>query len=164
MGATRISLLLGAISLALILGALGFQYLGGFAPCEMCHWQRWPHIAAAVVGLGGGALIAGGMLDVRWAPFVAGVTLVLIVTAGALGVFHAGVEWKLWTGPAACTGNPVEFNGLQGLNVRSIARCDEAAWRLFGVSMAGYNAIVSLGVAAWAALHLARGANAGGKR
>ena len=101
------------------------------------------------------------MLDARWAPLVAVATLLLIVTTGALGVFHAGVEWKLWAGPSACTGNPVEFNGLQGLNVRSIVRCDEAAWRLFGISMAGYNAIISLGAAACAALLLARNPHAG---
>src|SRR3569623_3237162 len=49
---TQISLLMGAVALALLLGALGFQYLGHLAPCEMCHWQRWPHIAAAIIGLG----------------------------------------------------------------------------------------------------------------
>ena len=59
---------LGACSLALILGALGFQYLGGLAPCEMCHWQRWPHIAAAVIGL-----VGGGFLPRRYGvPVVVG--------------------------------------------------------------------------------------------
>src|SRR5438128_12069763 len=104
MNATRVSLLLGAVSLGLILAALGFQYVGDIAPCEMCHWQRWPHIAAAVAGLGGGVLIANGGLDARWSPAVASVTITLIAASGAIGVYHAGVEWKWWAGPAACTG------------------------------------------------------------
>ena len=155
MNAQRLSLSLGALSLALIIGALAFQYVGHIPPCEMCHWQRWPHIAAAIVGLGGGALIAGGLLDARWAPVVATLTIALIAIAGALGVYHAGVEWKWWAGPAACTGERFEFKGLEGLNEQAV-RCDEAAWRLFGISLAGYNALISLAAATWGALALSR--------
>jgi disulfide bond formation protein DsbB len=155
MNAYRLSLLLGALSLALIAGALAFQYIGHIPPCEICHWQRWPHIAAAIVGLGGGALVAGGLLDAKWAPVVAALTIVLIAVAGGLGVYHAGVEWKWWAGPPACTGERFEFTGLQGINEHAV-RCDEAAWRLFGISLAGYNALFSLGAAAWGALTLRR--------
>ena len=156
MNAGRLSLLLGAVSAALIAGALWFQYVLHIAPCEMCHWQRWPHISAAVVGLGGGLMIASGSLSARWAPLVAGLTVLLIATSGALAFYHAGVEWKLWAGPAACTGERAVFTGLEGLNNEHVVRCDEAAWRLFGISLAGYNAIVSLIVAAWGAAQLAR--------
>ena len=155
MTATRIAQLEGAVSLALILGALGFQYIGHYPPCEMCQWQRWPHFAAAIAGLGGGILLATGMLDRRIAPFVAALTILGVVTSGVIGVFHAGVEWHLWQGPTACTtgfqvtGGPIDLNA-------PVPRCDNAAWRLFGISMAGYNALISLGAAALGALLLVR--------
>jgi disulfide bond formation protein DsbB len=156
MRSTNISMALGSISLALILGALGFQYLAGISPCEMCHWQRWPHIAAAVVGLGGGLLMRSGFLAAGVGTPLAWCAVFLIVVAGGLGVYHAGVEWHWWLGPQACTGNAFHFNGgTLDLNAR-VVQCDIAAWRLFGLSLAGYNAIISLTVAGIGALLLAR--------
>jgi disulfide bond formation protein DsbB len=155
MSSARIALLEGAVSLALIIGALLFQYVGHYPPCEMCHWQRWPHIAVAVIGLGGGALLAGGIMPARWAPMLAALAVLGVAVSGALGVFHAGVEWHFWPGPAACTtgfhytGGPVDLSA-------PVPHCDIAAWRLFGISMAGYNAIISLGAAAFGALMLVR--------
>jgi disulfide bond formation protein DsbB len=155
MNATRIAQFEGAVALALILGALGFQYIGNYPPCEMCHWQRWPHIAAAIVGLGGGMLLATGVLNARFAPFVAALAILGVAISGGLGVFHAGVEWHLWPGPTACTtgfhfnGGPLDLNA-------PVPHCDIAAWRLFGISLAGYNAVLSLGAAALGALMLAR--------
>ena len=146
MTATRIALLMGAIALALILGALGFQYLDNLPPCEMCHWQRWPHIAAAVVGLIGGMLLVTGVLAARTAPFVAALAILGVAVAGALGVYHAGVEWHWWLGPQACTTGFV-FNGHLDLTA-PVPHCDIPAWTLFGISLAGYNAIFSLGAAA----------------
>jgi disulfide bond formation protein DsbB len=111
----------------------------------MCHWQRWPHIAAVIVGLGGGFFLRGQALDRR----LAWLTVLLVAASGALGVFHAGVEWQWWPGPSACTGNA--FHGVMDLNA-PIERCDIAAWRLFGLSLAGYNALISLslaGLGAW---------------
>jgi disulfide bond formation protein DsbB len=153
--ATRIAQFEGAVSLALLLGALFFQYVLNYPPCEMCHWQRWPHIAAAVIGLGGGLLLAMGVLPARLAPVVAALAILGVAVSGGLGVFHAGVEWHFWPGPTACTtgfrftGGPIDMNA-------PVPHCDIAAWRLFGVSMAGYNAIVSLGAAALGALALVR--------
>jgi disulfide bond formation protein DsbB len=152
---TRIAQLEGAVSLALILGALGFQYIGNYPPCEMCHWQRWPHIASAVIGLGGGILLMTGLLSARLAPVVAALAILAVAVSGGLGVFHAGVEWHFWPGPTACTtgfhytGGPIDLNA-------PVPHCDIAAWRLFGISMAGYNAIISLGAAAFGALMLVR--------
>jgi disulfide bond formation protein DsbB len=80
--------------------------------------------------------------------------LLLVATSGAIGVFHAGVEWQWWPGPSACTTGYV-FTGKLDLNA-PVPRCDVAAWRLFGISMAGYNALISLGTAVLGAVLLVR--------
>jgi disulfide bond formation protein DsbB len=146
---------LGALSLALLLGALGFQYIGGYPPCEICHWQRWPHIASAVIGLAGGGLIRAGLLDRKWARWLAWAAAVCVAVSGALAVYHAGIEWRWWKGPQACTGPRFEYTGTIDFNAH-VVMCDIAAWRLFGISLAGYNAVFSLGGALAAALALTR--------
>jgi disulfide bond formation protein DsbB len=140
---TAAALLVGGVSNALLLGAFAFQYLGGLPPCEMCVWQRWPHGAAILLGAGGGLLVATGALPAKAARTLAWLAVIALVITGAIGVFHAGVEWKLWPGPSHCTGvgDPRSFDIV-------IVRCDEAAWRLLGLSLAGYNAIFSFIVAA----------------
>ena len=153
--ATRIALLLGAVSTALILGALGFEYIGGYPPCEMCMWQRYPHYAAMIVGLLGGILLTRSVLPQNLARVVAILTIVLVGISGAIGVYHAGVEWHWWAGPGACTGSAFQLSGKLDLNAHVVS-CDHAAWRLFGISMAGYNAVISLGAAAIAAIALAK--------
>ena len=150
----QIMLALGALSLALLLGALGFQYIAGIWPCEVCHWQRWPHIASAVVGLGGGLALVRGLVDARYAQYVALAVIALVAVAGLLGVYHAGVEWKFWGGPAHCSGPGVVFTGIDNLNGEPVVRCDQAAWRLFGLSLAGYNALISLAAAVAGTLSL----------
>jgi len=154
MKADQIAIFAGAVGLSLILGALFFQYVLNYPPCEMCHWQRWPHIAAAVVGLGGGGLLRAGILKPSLAAPLAVLTLLLVATSGGLGVFHAGVEWHWWPGPSACT-TGYRFTGVIDLTA-PVPRCDTAAWRLFGVSMAGYNALISLGAAALGTVLLVR--------
>jgi len=149
---------LGTVSLLLILSVLGFEYLGGYLPCEMCIWQRVPHYAAIVVGLGGAAAARGWTLGPRAEWGIALAAILLVATSGAIGVYHAGVEWHLWAGPSACTGNAFKVTGPLDLNAR-IVMCDVAAWRLFGISLAGYNAIVSLGVAGLAAMALMQSRN-----
>jgi len=148
----------GALSLALLLGALGFQYLGGYPPCEICHWQRWPHIASAIVGLGGWGLMQARVLDRKWDTGVAWIVVLCLAVSGAIGVYHSGIELHLWAGPQACTGPRFEFNGTIDFNAR-VVMCDIAAWRLFGISMAGYNAMISLLAAALGALALIRRRN-----
>lgn len=155
MNPTRIAWFEGGVALALLLGALFFQYVLNYPPCEMCHWQRWPHIAAAAVGLGGAILLALGVLPARAALIVAALATLGVAVSGGLGVFHAGVEYHWWPGPTACTtgfhfnGGPLDLNA-------PVPHCDIPAWTLFGVSLAGFNAIISLGVAAFGAVHLAR--------
>ena len=127
---------------ALLAGAWGFQLIGHLPPCEMCHWQRWPHYAALVVALLAYGVAAKPPLS-RVLVILAGL---LIIASGAVGVFHAGVEWKWWDGPAHCTGGG--FGGgdpLRALLSQRIVRCDVAAWRLLGLSLAGWNAVLSIG-------------------
>ena len=155
MSAERIALLAGSVALALILGALGFQYIAGMPPCEMCHWQRWPHIAAAVIGIVGGSLAMGQRIEPRYARPTAIIALGLILLSGAIGFYQAGVEWELLPGPAACTGPAVLLTGSLDLN-HAVVRCDVAAWRLFGVSLAGYNGLLSFATVAAGLLMLRR--------
>jgi disulfide bond formation protein DsbB len=147
---TAAGLLTGGLSAVLLLGALAFQYLGGLPPCEMCLWQRWPHGAAILLGLGGAALALSGAVPAKTARTLAWLAVLALVITGAIGIFHAGVEWKLWPGPAHCTGVGY-VPGRDDFGPLQIVRCDEALWRLLGISLAGYNAILSLAVAAVAA-------------
>lgn len=130
-----------AISGGLLLGALAFQYLGGLAPCDLCLDQRYAHVAALVLGAGG--LIVGGRLG--WV-LIALAGVAMLVSAG-IGVFHVGVEQKWWQGPTGCSG--ANLSGLspaeaaKRLMETPVVRCDEIAWSLLGISMAGWNAIVS---------------------
>jgi disulfide bond formation protein DsbB len=144
MNPVNIALALGALALALIVGALGFQYIAHMPPCEMCHWQRWPLIAAATLGILGGLFVKN---DGGVAFWLALLVILLVAASGAIGADQAGIEWKWWEGPQACTGKLIGFHGLDDLNVPGQVRCDLPSFRLFGVSLAGYNAIVSLGSA-----------------
>ena len=147
---------LGIAAILLLLGALGFQYLGHLPPCELCLWQRWPHVAAAVVGLGGPLLIRFGLAERATAWSIAALAALLVAVSGAVGAYHAGIEWHWWPGPQSCTGAAFQYTGGQlDLNA-PVVMCDRAAWRLFGISLAGYNALMSFALAAAAAVMLAQ--------
>ena len=150
------ALLIGSASAVLLLGALAFQYGGGLPPCELCIWQRWPHLLAAIIGLGGGGLLALKAIPPRAGNAIAILALLAIAVAGALGVYHAGVEWHWWEGPSACTSTGFTPGAALDFEPIPAVACDEAAWRLFGLSLAGYNAIVSFAVAALALCLLRR--------
>ena len=130
-------------SAALLLGALGFQFLGEMPPCKMCYWQRYPHVTALGIGVLA-ALIPGAVL-----PYLG--ALAMFATAG-IGIFHAGVERGLWEGPTTCTSQSIEGLSadelLNQILAAPVVRCDEIPWEMFGLSMAGWNAVVSLGLAA----------------
>ncbi|MGN6375015.1 MAG: disulfide bond formation protein B [Sphingomonas sp.] len=143
-----IALLLPA---ALLAGAWGFQLIGGLVPCEMCHWQRWPHYAAVVLALL--AFVVPGMRNRRTLVWLAALAVAI---SGAIGVYHAGVEYGWWQGATECTST---FHAaasadamLAQIMSAPIVRCDEPQWTLWGVSMAGFNAIFSLGGALIVAL------------
>ncbi|HUF54986.1 MAG TPA: disulfide bond formation protein B [Thermohalobaculum sp.] len=140
--------LAGLGSAALLLGALAFQFIGGLAPCPMCIWQRWPHVIA--VGL---AVVVATLP--RQARRVAALGVIVMLVAAGLGLFHAGVEQGWWEGPSTCVGGPVEGLStdelLDQIMTAPLVRCDEIVWDLFGITMAGWNAILSLVLAAlWA--------------
>ncbi len=151
---------LGLIALlgsgVMIGGAFFFQYVMGFAPCEMCHWQRWPHFLAMAAGL---AAFASSSRPRLATTFVV-IAIAAIAVSSAIGIFHAGVEYRWWQGPQSCTGTVP--TGLSPEDLKKylfgakMVRCDAVVWSLFGISMAGWNAILSAILAAGLASSLAR--------
>lgn len=126
---------------ALLGGALISQYGFGLYPCEMCMWQRWPHYAAIVF-----ALLALFFRSNAWSrPLVVAAAL-LILVSGLIGGFHAGVEYGWWEGLTSCATNiPAGGNMLDSIMNAPLVRCDVAPWSLFGISLAGYNFLLSAG-------------------
>ena len=134
--------------------ALGFAYISqygfGLFPCEMCWWQRWPHFAAIAF-----ALVSTAVSPKR--PWI-GLAALAVAVSGAIGVFHAGVEYGWWEGVTACTNRPVSTGGdpLEAVFNAPLVRCDVAPFYFLGLSMAGWNAVFSLGSAAAIAALLLR--------
>jgi disulfide bond formation protein DsbB len=133
------------LPLALLAGAWGSQLVGGLVPCEMCHWQRWPHYAAVVIAVC--AFVVPGR-SARAALIV--LAALAIAVSGAIGIAHAGVEYHWWHGFTACTAttNLAGMDATQRLDAlfrAPVVRCDQAQWTLFGISLAGFNAIFSIG-------------------
>lgn len=128
-----------AVPALLLAGAYISQYGFGLYPCEMCWWQRWPHFAA--LGLAG---LAFALPPLRlWTALAA----LAILVSGAIGGFHAGVEYGWWQGVTSCARvAPVTTGGsaLENIMNTPMIRCDEAQWRLLGISLAGYNFLFSL--------------------
>ncbi|WCT71914.1 disulfide bond formation protein B [Sphingomonas naphthae] len=135
-----IALLLPA---ALLAGALGSQFIGGLFPCEMCHWQRWPHYAAVAIALAAFAMAKQPPVS-RGLVILAGLA---ILVSGGIGVFHAGVEYHWWQGFTTCTQVLAGGSGediLARIMKTPLIRCDTAQWSLGGISLAGFNAIFSI--------------------
>ena len=140
-------LLASAGSAAVLLGALGFQAMG-VAPCDLCIQQRWPHLAAAILG----ALIVIFRLPMGLALLGAA----SVAVTGALAVYHSGVERGIFEGPDSCTSGGLTTLStddlLAQITAAPLVRCDEIAWQMFGVTMPNLNALAS---AAFLALWLA---------
>ena len=150
-GPAQARLLALLVPLALLGGALGSQYVGGLHPCEMCYWQRWPH-AAAIVLAGVAFLLPAANPRAR---MLTGLAALAIAISGAIGVFHTGVELGWWQGLTRCTaGGAISLDELMKV---PLVRCDQVQWSLLGISMAGWNAIISLGSAAAIGVLLLRG-------
>ncbi|MDG1067711.1 MAG: disulfide bond formation protein B [Sulfitobacter sp.] len=130
-------------SATLLLAAFAFQYLGGMAPCKLCLWQRWPHASAVIIGL---LIMLTGEIKLAWLGALAALSTAFI------GLYHVGVEQAWWEGPTSCTSSGVSGVSAQDLMNQILAapivRCDDIAWQLAGISMAGWNALISLTLAA----------------
>lgn len=144
MTARALILIAAGGSAALLGAALVAQYLFGLAPCALCITQRWPHLAAVVIG--------GVALGLPWVVWPVIGALAALGTAG-VGAYHAGVELGWWPGPAACSAGP----GISGVSISDLldptvamaapVACSEVAWSFAGISMAGWNAILSAALA-----------------
>lgn len=146
-----------AVPLALLAGAWSFQIWGGLFPCEMCWWQRYAHIAA--IGFAVLALVIGAR-RVRIA-LVAAAGLAIAVSA-VIAAYHAGVEYGWWHGVTACT-STVKFGGgdpLAAIMAAPTIRCDEVQWQVAGISLAGFNFVISGAAAGVILLLLGKAARA----
>ena len=149
---TGAAIVIAIVAAAAILGAFLFQYGLGLQPCPLCLEQRIAYyvaipLAALVALAASGRSVPRGLLIAGLAI----VALAMLANAG-LGIYHAGVEWKFWPGPADCSG-PVTNLGrasdlIRQLQNVQVVRCDEAPWRFLGLSLAGYNVLISLALAA----------------
>jgi disulfide bond formation protein DsbB len=180
----KIARMMGAAALALLLGALWFQYVHNLAPCEMCHWQRWPHIAAAIIALVGTSvwkwdsrILSASVIVLTAAiglavtapplwPYIAGVAallavasatqnrarglavtaILLLAVTGLIGAYQTGMQEGILPGPTACTVAAPYVMG-SGAPDPEIS-CNTVTWDLFGLSLAAFNALFSLGAAA----------------
>jgi disulfide bond formation protein DsbB len=137
------------LAVAAIVGALGFEHLGGYPPCPLCLEQRYAYYAGAPVLFA--ALVALSAGHRRSAALLFVLVALAFLANTALGVYHAGAEWGFWPGPQSCTGAQeltTSAGGLlDSLAKTNVIRCDEAAVRILGISLAGWNAVVSLLVA-----------------
>lgn len=144
-GVARLIALL--LPMALLGGALGSQYFGGLHPCEMCYWQRWPHAAAILLAV----LAFTAPAESGRSRLLTLLAALAIAVSGAIGVYHAGVEAKIFEGFTQCTATGKGLTGvdmLRQITHAPLVRCDEVQFRFLGISMAGWNAILSLGGAA----------------
>ncbi len=160
--AATAAILVLVVATATMAGAWFFQLVLDIQPCPMCLEQRYAYYTIIPLS----ALVALGAA--RGAPrplLLAGLVIIALAALGnsIFGVYHAGVEWRFWQGPTDCTGPVVNFGNagslLDRLDKVKVIRCDEVQWRFLGLSLAGYNALISLLmsiVAAWGFVRTAR--------
>lgn len=130
-------------SIVLLAGAFAFQHLGDMAPCKLCLWQRWPHAAAALIGVV--ALALARWQIVRLLPWLG---MLAALTSAGIAAYHTGVERGWWEGPTSCSGGGI--GGQSGADLLSldgplgVVMCDQVAWQMAGLSMASWNMLASL--------------------
>ncbi|WP_428698624.1 disulfide bond formation protein B [Stappia sp.] len=152
--ALRVTALVIAGGLASILTAWGFQLIGGYVPCKLCLEQRVPYyvgLPLAVLALALMAAPAAGASRRMAAGLLLLAVAAVFAYGAALGVYQAGAEWGFWTGPSDCGGGTAApdsaANMLNALRATRVVSCTEASWRMFGLSFAGWNAVISAGLA-----------------
>ena len=153
----RASLLLALMSAAILLAAFALQYLGGLPPCPLCIWQRWPYVA----------LIALGLIGWRWHPrAVLGIAALVLLGGAGLAAYHVGIEQGWWALPAGCVagGTAETVEDLRRMLAEAPPACDQVSFSFLGLTLAGWNIVMSLALAAYAtaaALDLGRRSGAG---
>jgi disulfide bond formation protein DsbB len=152
----RLSVVLVLVASTAIIGSvLLFEHVGGLQPCELCLYQRWPYYAAIVAAAV--ALLSGGDGAMR---LVIALCALLFAISTVLAFYHVGVEQHWFAGPTACTGSVSGATSIEALKAQLLARqpvsCDAPAWRLFGVSLAGWNLLASVAIAVFCVGALAR--------
>jgi disulfide bond formation protein DsbB len=145
--------LIAVVSAATLAGAWFFQLVVGLSPCPLCLDQRIPYYAAVPL-----AIVIAALADKKALARIGFALIAIVLAIGcALAIYHAGVEWKFWPGPQDCSGAVVQLNGgsiLDQMSNTRVIRCDEIQWQLFGISLAGYNALIAGALtlfAAWTA-------------
>ena len=144
------ALLIFAVSTLTIIGAWMFQW-AGYAPCHLCLEERWAYYAVIPLSLLVFFLAASGQPAARYGLLLVGL---IMIASGIFGVYHAGVEWKWWPGPSTCEGTL--SGGLPKLGNQPVIACEEAALRILGLSLAGWNAVISFCLAALALIGVRR--------
>ncbi len=141
------------ISATLLAGAFLFEYVGDMAPCSLCIWQRWAHVA--VIGCALFSLGFGKDMPNRLRVGLV-ITMIAALSSVSIAGYHAGVEWQLWAGPGGCTAalnsGADSADLVDSLLATPVVRCDDVPWSLFGLSMAGWNMLLSVDIMALAIL------------
>jgi disulfide bond formation protein DsbB len=158
----RAALFLFVVATATVLGAWAFQY-AGYAPCELCLKQRIPYYIGIPVALLTLIVASRHRLGShRAARFGLGALTLIFIASALFGAYHAGVEWGFWPGPADCTGTLEKAGSMNDfmkqLQTTKVVRCDAVAIRILGLSLAGWNAVISAVMALVAGLAAAAGA------
>lgn len=138
-----------AISAATLATVYASQFIGGLIPCELCLYQRWPWWAALMLCI----LALPTILSTNFRALLVGLAGLCVLTGAGIAIFHVGVEQQWWPGLASCSAagqTPGSFEQMQQMLSQPTASCEEPAWTMFGLSMAGYNAILSIVVGVWA--------------
>ena len=155
-------LLIGVASTIIIATALAFEHIGGYVPCDLCLLQRKPYYIGAPIAMILGFFILIGNIPPKIVKQLLFAFGILFVISFCLGMYHSGVEWNFWAGPSGCSGTGVDssqdaLNNLLGaLETTRVVPCDEANWRFLGLSFAGYNALISIILAAYSFICLRR--------
>jgi Disulfide bond formation protein DsbB len=143
----RVALLVAVVAIATIGSALFMQYVLGILPCDLCLKERVPYYVAIPVALLT-ACLPNRSTTVRIGLFF--LALIFLASAG-LAAYHAGVEWKFWAGPTGCSGEIATTSSamdlLSQIETTTVISCSEASWRFLGLSLAGWNGLISLGLA-----------------
>lgn len=145
----KLALILSTLaSFGLLAGAFWFEIIVGLPPCNLCIWQRWPH--AIIIAIAGIGLVA---IKQNWILLL--IALSAISTA-LIGLYHSGVEQGWWSGPSGCSNQLNSDTDISSLTTSllemPVVKCDEIAWSLMGISMAGWNSIASFAIAVFACL------------